>query len=258
MLAVFFPIGFALGKFNFDLKVFARSFVGLSNEYNNEWWYVKQYIKILIMLPVIDYIYVMISKYIREKKYFIPVLTCGGVLISLCIPISRYVVIVFARHVGLFSFVMISGYISAKMKMHEILYALFDNAKILPFIISAIIVILRTIMSPNPLDTQIDWMIAPIFVISVSYIIRSCPSVVNTILRSLGKYSMFMWLIHTFFIYYYFQPVIMAPRVLSLIYFMLIAVSLGIAVMFERVSTYLIEVYGRSNIGRFLQKESVR
>lgn len=252
VLSVFLLTGIILGKIDFNIPVFFRSILGLSNEYNNEWWYVKQYIKMLIMLPFIDYVYVFVRKCIKDKKYFVPAVVCGGVLAALCIPESNYIISIIVRHIGMFSFVMMSGYVFAKARLHNHLYLLFEKAKFLPFLIIALTVALRIIVSPEPLDTQIDWLIAPMFVISVSYVIRLCPEFVKWILSSFGKYSMFIWLTHTFFIYYYFQSVMMAPRELLLIYLALLAVCVGIGIIFDRIYNCLLSFYDKSWLGRFL------
>ena len=44
--------------------------------------------------------------------------------------------------------------------------------------------------------------------------------------RFLGKYSTFIWLSHTFWIYYYFQPVVLLPRYSILIYLWSVLLSL--------------------------------
>lgn len=51
----------------------------------------------------------------------------------------------------------------------------------------------------------------------------------------LGKYSMYMWLTHTFYIYYYFQNTIFAFKYASLIYAVTIFLSLTTAILIERL-----------------------
>lgn len=68
VLAVFLPIGIVLGKIELEPFTFIKSIVGMSNVYNNEWWYVKQYVKVLMLLPLFDFIYMGFKKCIENKQ----------------------------------------------------------------------------------------------------------------------------------------------------------------------------------------------
>ncbi len=51
---IFVPIGFVFFDRTFSLKEFLMNFIGKKDSYNAEWWYVFQYIKMLIVFPIID------------------------------------------------------------------------------------------------------------------------------------------------------------------------------------------------------------
>ena len=70
-------------------------------------------------------------------------------------------------------------------------------------------------IAPLLLFALVEWMRAPFFEA------RLAPAA-----RFLGKYSTFIWLSHTFWIYYYFQPVVLLPRYSILIYLWSVLLSL--------------------------------
>lgn len=56
---VFIPFaafGLIFGIYSFSFKEFVLNLSGLSSTYNNEWWYVKQYVKMLVVLPLFSLI----------------------------------------------------------------------------------------------------------------------------------------------------------------------------------------------------------
>lgn len=54
-----------------------------------------------------------------------------------------------------------------------------------------------------------------------------------------GKYSVYIWLVHTFFAYYYFQNIILIPRYSLLIYVWLFLLSFGVAIILDKLSVYI-------------------
>lgn len=233
VFAVFVPIGIALGQINFNFAAFVKSVIGVSNVYNNEWWYVKQYIKMLILLPLLDCIYEQIKQSVKKKNYFAFAVSIGGVIFALNVPVIRNILLNIAAHIGMFTMVMAIGYFFAKFRVHEKAYDIFDRAGYLPYINFAFVIIIRSFISVKPTDTQIDWVLAPCFIISISYIIKNIPLTCKNVLGFLGKYSVYIWLMHTFFMYYYFQRFIMLPRELFLIFIFVLVICAGVGIFLD-------------------------
>ncbi|EHK2338410.1 acyltransferase [Clostridium perfringens] len=53
ILLMFFPIGVILGKYTLNIKQFIMNFLTLSSSYNREWWFLKVYIILILMYPII-------------------------------------------------------------------------------------------------------------------------------------------------------------------------------------------------------------
>ena len=76
---------------------------------------------------------------------------------------------------------------------------------------------------------QLDIILTPAFIYSVCILtdIDIAKKYINPVIKTIGKYSIYIWLIHTFYIYYYFQKVIFAAQysIIIFIWTMILCVS---------------------------------
>jgi hypothetical protein len=102
---------------------------------------------------------------------------------------------------------------------------------------------LRTIVADNATYSTLDIVITPIFIFAV-YLITKTKNKMTEILAWIGKYSVYMWLTHTFFCYYYFQKLITFSKFSTIMYLELVGVSLVTAMIFgqieKRIDKYLV------------------
>lgn len=106
------------------------------------------------------------------------------------------------------------------------------------FIVGLTIAILRMFFIPIGI---FDTFIAVIFVVVCTYYIGLFKnSFVCLLLNKIGKQSTFMWLTHTFFSSYYWKNFIYSSEIPMIIYILLIVVSYGTALVFDRAYKYLI------------------
>lgn len=245
VFAVFIPMGIVMGRIKFEPITFVKSVFGISNTYNNEWWYVKQYIKMLVLLPLLDFVYMKIKQSYTNKSslpFWLPV--CG-VLIAI-IPFTRRLAVSVGLHLGMFTLVMVIGYLFAKWQVHEKVYGIYEKIWIMPYVTLVLVILLRAVISTKPTDTQIDWVLTPCFAIALSYVLKKAPVHCKSFLAFLGKYSMYVWLTHTFFMYYYFQQLIMFPHELFLIYLFVLAICACIGVFLDVAAQSIIKVFSLS------------
>lgn len=105
-------------------------------------------------------------------------------------------------------------------------------------ILTVLVFVIRWFMVPsNPAEFKPDIILAPFLIFGLVLIFHSrfAGKKVAPVLCLFGRYSTFMWLTHTFFIYYYFQPVILLPRVSVLIYIWAVIISLVSAVVLDKI-----------------------
>lgn len=158
------------------------------------------------------------------------------------LPITRRYLTIALAHLGMFTFATAIGYLFEKFKIHEKAYTIFENIVILPYIMLIMIIIIRAMISTKPIDTQIDWLIAPCYIIALSYLIKILPNGMKSLLKFLGEYSIYIWLTHTFFIYYYFQKFVMLPRELFLIYLFVLSICTGLGIMMNYIAKKITKV----------------
>ena len=72
VFVVFIPYGLFTEKVEFgNIKIFILNLFGLKATYNSEWWYVRQYIFMMLMFPIINVILDKIMVFSSNMKRLI-------------------------------------------------------------------------------------------------------------------------------------------------------------------------------------------
>jgi peptidoglycan/LPS O-acetylase OafA/YrhL len=232
---IFVPIGLIFFKnetlwnsteirYTTDLFTLLTGFLGWSARYNSEWWFVRMFVSILLCLSPT---YLMLGK--RN-----PALLGAIAMILFSIAWALYI-----DYTSLFGFIFwqISfavGILCARLKFFSSNFIeYFAGAKIIWLYSVAIVFwILRF-----RLGAKIDFLFMPVFVYLLVRAIEWCRFV--KIFSTIGKYSFPIWLIHSFFCYYYFQDFIYAPRWSPLVFLLLAIVSLLVAIFIETIGLHI-------------------
>lgn len=200
-------------------KIFLENFFGWSATYNGEWWFVRLFvICLLFIFPL--YIYLM------RKHVF------GVTLISLLLYLlSRKFHLDHLSFLG-FMYWQISfaiGMICAKLKFFSShLIQSFNKVGAVGIFAG---LILCFILRLSVHGTKYDFLIVPFF---IYFSCRATEAInLSSVFSYLGKYSFPMWLIHSFFCYYYFQDIIYSPKYSILIFIFLVAISLVSVLLIE-------------------------
>ncbi len=97
-------------------------------------------------------------------------------------------------------------------------------------------ILFRFFYVTEPGQSDCDRFLAPFLVFSITGISHSMQgNRMDKAMAFLGRHSTYMWLTHTFWIYYYFQKVVLLPRLSILIFIWAVLIALGNAVLFDRV-----------------------
>lgn len=198
---VFVPYGMYKGILKVQAKEILENLIGFSCSYNAEWWYVKEYVIMLLVFPSIY----SILKYIAGKckikwKVLIEIVLVS--LIAIVNSNTKYIVI------------FIVGMIFAGEEVFEFFYRRMKGNYWSLFLMCMVMGI-RTLFGQN-----VDIFITPIFVYAI-YIFseeNSISKYIIVLLKNIGRYSVYIWLIHTFFVYYYFQNIVFIPQYSVLIF----------------------------------------
>lgn len=243
---IFVPIGLIWFsdsvRYHFNINSFMANFFTLSSTYNSEWWFVRLYIELTLLFPLIKRILKgsILSSIATSLGFYIVAIIME--LIPVVLPrlalLKKSFIYSDIRDILFWQMVFSAGYIIAKFKLFSQINKWMagkglDKKAVYIAIILAVIGIrigfsyaFEFIGKGNP--TYVDFILAPIFIlISTNFIYKS---VSKKIFGVMGVHSTNMWLTHTFFCYYYFQRLVFIPRYSVLIVMWLAILSLASSV----------------------------
>jgi len=243
---VFVPIGIVLGKAEFNIKMIITGLFTLGNGYNITWWFMRVYLVLILIFPVINY---LLKK--TDKRYFIDILIHVLVFVGITY-ITKIPKVASLRwdFKIIFDYIptFILGLIISKYDLLSIVKACVNEHKIIS-IISIPLLYACYYMRTHYGLARYDSIFTLIIVISISMI--SC-LYESKILSILGKHSNNIFMIHTFFYYMWFPYFIYSPRYVLLVFTLLMIISLVssfalnyfwkfIGTLFERIRKCIIE-----------------
>lgn len=225
---IFVPIGILFFDYEFSSIEFLKNFIGLSCTYNAEWWYVWQYIRMLLLFPIVTMLIIWIDQ-LKIKKLIYMGLYIGAVI---------GIIYVTNKSFWLYLFCFIEGMMVAFYKLDGIILW-FQNrigkiANIIALVNILGVIFVRLFLYGTGI---LDFILAPVFIYGCLMVLdmEFIPKVVEKILALLGRYSVYIWLTHTFFIYYYFQKFVFTFHISFIIYGVLIIILVYIAMSLEKI-----------------------
>lgn len=240
---IFVPIGFIFFNKIFIFDEFILNFIGLSSSYNGAWWYVYQYLKMLMILPVIDMFFVVY----KDKKQNIIKYSIYGFLFILVI--AEYIInkdqfyAIFNYFQPAFLLCFIIGYFLSRFNVLELISRFISKNlfNVLGIILLVFVIVLRVKMAKDASSAGLDFIFAPCFCIG-SLCLLNYLKKLNRLLIVIGSYSTYMWLVHVFFYDHYAKQLVMASHLSLIIYLSLVLMSLGTAVVLTRFYQYLLRI----------------
>lgn len=185
--------------------------------YNGEWWYVSQHLCFLLFFPILDCALVCLAK--RNMRWFIILTAIGALCAVFLVKLYLGETLVGRAVNAMFSYMVIYTSAFAIGK-----YGVFEKLRIRNHIILVLLLVFvfaaRWFYAKRADEHECDVILIPILVYALVGLLHipRVESIAEKSLGRLGKYSTFIWLSHTFWIYYYFQPVILLPRYSTLIF----------------------------------------
>ena len=232
---VFVPYGIFSGVYTFDAVEFCKNLIGLSDSYNKEWWYIVYYIRFLILFPFVQFFLKKIDN--RNWK----------IVWSTLYIFTAALITLFQTKIQTNSFVtyllcFLGGIICLYSGMFEIIAEKSKKNLILTistWLVFVLALIIRLLMVSN---TLYDYLFVPFIVYGFVQIIHLkfvCTTALK-VLTFIGSYSGYIWLVHTFFAYYYFQHITFLPKLSILIFAWCVLLSLITGVCLEKARKILL------------------
>lgn len=233
---IFVPIGVLFYGKKCSIQLILRGLF-FGEYYCAEWWYVKQYLLLMVFFPLLNTCVSWFEKMNTKGK----IITGCTLFVGIAILRMRYwdsfAATVFIWFVntfgGAYSYIFITAYLIARYNVYEVIS---ERIRIHSFVsIVGIIVLLavRYIYVTDPGQHNCDMILTPLLILFTGQLLHTkfVEQWIAPVLRLLGKYSTFMWLTHTFYIYTYFQWIGLLPKYSILIYLWVLLLALVNAII---------------------------
>lgn len=262
VLFIFFPICMLCGIEEFSntsILIFLKNFLGLSCNYNGEWWFFKPYVILILTFPIIYKIVNMQKRYIWTDVISIFIINSVCVYIVLYASLSvlkvNLICIFLVETLKLVLTILpgfLLGCLCAKYNVFDIVLHFSDKYKFVGYCIavcmSVSVFIIRTFY-----DSNNDYIYAFILIVSALILLRGrIGKYIYKPLCLLGEESTIIWLCHTFYCYKLCQKIIFYPRYSILIVLWLLIItfltSKVIKLGIKKVGIVFTKVFGKNFI----------
>lgn len=211
VLLVFKAIDFGICKEPFYPAEFWKNFFAIDVSYNGTWWYMQQYILMMLLVPLVHLLFEAFgTKERRIKSTFYGVVFGVGIVVCSLLWLKdpegffafihelrpSFLAIFFVGY--LFSRFSVYKKISEKLSIEKMSGIL--NA-VIGLVLIAAMIGLRIRITPDPSFARYDFVIVPIFVTGVLLLLEQV-KVLAAVSLFVGNYATYMWLIHTFLFAY--------------------------------------------------------
>ncbi|MGE5387001.1 MAG: acyltransferase family protein [Betaproteobacteria bacterium] len=229
--ALFIPVGMAFfpdvrdasgigQRFSTDPVTILANLFAISDSYNNEWWFLQTYALLLIALPAIARL--------GRQPWLLMLLSVAAALAPLVVvPASglpRFDI--GSRQFLIWQFPFVLGFLFERM-IGKQATAWRHPLFILPALAATLLLVKFLGLYGGILAT-------PIFAALCLTARTVFPALSQPFMR-LGDHSLPMWLIHTFFCYYFFQGLVFLPRYSIAVFIVFVAMTYGSAYGLERL-----------------------
>lgn len=220
VLLIYMGILFGILGLPFDPAQLLGNLTALNPTYNGAWWYVEQYAKMLLALPLLDLLLTRFTRPGEEKCKWIFYLTLGllggGALLAGRLWLPGLWTLAVAVKDGLrisFLLVFVAGYLIARYGLWQrVDKVLRRRGGWLPVCLSVAllgaVIALRTMLATDAAYAKLDFLFAPLFSYGVLTLLSRVPPL-GAFLAWWGKQSTYIWLVHGFlygWLYYLIRP----------------------------------------------------
>lgn len=199
-------VEFATGAWEFHAGEFFANLFAVSSTYQATWWYMGQYVKMLLLLPLFELLFLETEnkREGRCKKVFYgglflavgAVLLCGFLFYPPLLELADRI-----QEALRLSFFLpfLEGWLLARFGGYEWISRRITGKKetVMAGILLVAAVALRIFLADSASYARADFIIVPVFVYAVLKLLRYAPPAEKALVW-LGRQSAYMWLLHGF------------------------------------------------------------
>lgn len=206
ILCLFLCLFLLLGRLDFDGREFLGNLFCYRITYNGAFWYVEQYTKMLLLLPLVDGIFWMGEKGKRGKRVFYGSALAVGIFIGFGMlwnrPLREVIFRVMKAFRPAFLATFLMGYLLAKGHVYEWLFDKMRDWNVMCQILTGVVLImaamgLRMSLADSAAYARMDFFIVPFLVLGFLLVVRE-NGYMGRGLEWLGRRSVYFWLTHVF------------------------------------------------------------
>lgn len=198
----FVPFGFLTNKYPIRFVTIVKAFLGQSYSYNAEWWYIGHYIKFMLLFPLLSELF----RRLEEKGKILPHM---GMLAAVALMVLVPKDIAWTGFFGVLFYFIEGMYFVRSVWFEKLSLLIRKNWQrlLLGLMLIGGVFVARTLGIA-------DWITVSFFVFGFVLLLKNpiMDKCFGKVLYTIGKYSTYIWLTHTFFAYYYFQSFTYAPK----------------------------------------------
>lgn len=220
---IFIPLGFFMRIYKFNLITIILNFFALSSSYNAEWWFLRLYIMLILLYPLLLKILIKHStKKVLIGSFIINILGLVGTKLSYIVGINNLLVELINILLG-GQFLFILGISISKNAYFDLMVSKLKWKLAWHWIIFLMFTPIMGVILAIPVIGEIMKLILiPIFIFLIANMISK-----NSIMEFIGKHSTNIWLTHSFFCYYLFPKLTFYPKYSILIFIWILVISIA-------------------------------
>lgn len=252
VFAIFVPVGMILKDLKFSIYEFINNLFLLESSYNWEWWFARPFVILMFFFPLIVKFFNDSNEEKTKDIISIDIIkvVIAAIIITTILPQilelnffeafrkTEYYTVLNEILGILPSF--LSGYVFAKYDLFKKYNSLFNNDIIRVSVSIFAVLAVFDFRCKTGVNMDYDYIYAPIFIISCTNIVNRI-KYINNMFISIGKLSTYMWLMHSFFCYYYFQSFIYMSHNPIIIVCSLTLITYAVSFVIDRCAKFIEE-----------------
>lgn len=228
---LFVPVGIVFFHAPADLQSIVKGILLGQGGYCVEWWYIFQYLKFQCVFPFLELLtYELLDKRNWKTLVISYLLACLAAGVAAGKTTAGTVLRYMMTHgISAYMCIYVTAFLIGRFRIFERIMKL---PLTLHLMVVAVCILVRWCYVTDASQSNVDVFITPFLIFGLTGILRSLERTVQ-LLQFFGRHSTYMWLIHTFWIYYYWQRIVLLPKYSVLIFLWTVLICLINAVLLE-------------------------
>ncbi len=234
---LFVPIGFFFFNKEFNLSEFLLNLFCINATYNREWWFARLYIEILLFAPLLV---LVLKKNLRIGILFSFFLGGIGFFLRFLLGFQTGFWLELCQFL-LWQMMFACGYLWSSLSLFARLQHILKKISFERWYHFLILLMLGFLIregTPFP-NKLLDPVLTPLMIYFFVCFFKKLH--LNKLFVLLGEHATNLWLIHTFFCYYYTPELVYSPRFVPFIFIWLLLLSLGTSYMINAVQIFIVK-----------------